>query len=173
MATITELEEQARIHAKARAELESCVMLLKIEMDAIKRKRMAKLKNAIAAATESGVTLLALVQESPELFRKPKSALLHGIKLGFKKEKGKLEIIDPDKTITLIRKHFPELADVLIATKESPSKEGLNACDAATLKKVGVTVTSDTDVAFITDPSSEIDKLVSALLKGAEEEVTA
>ncbi len=171
MPSIDELETRAKAHAAARTDLTNIVTLLNAELDAIKRKRMAKLKKSVADAAETGKALLDLVAESKTLFLKPKSVILYGIKCGFKKEKGKLDIADPEQTIKLIRKHFPELADNLIAKKEAPSKEGLNTCDAATLKKIGVTVTSDTEVAFISDPTSEVDKIVSALLKDAMEEV--
>jgi len=171
--TMQEIETQAKTHAAARLALTNHVALLNAEMDAVKRKRLKKLRELVANAVSTGDELLDLVKESAALFKKPKSAVLHGIKLGFKKLPGKIDIADPDQTIKLIKKHFPELAENLIATKEAPSKEGLNTCDATTLKKVGVTVTSDTDVAFITDPASEVDKIVDALLKGAMDEVAA
>lgn len=169
MPTMHELETLAKAHAKARTDLTNLVTLLNAELDAVKRRRMAKLKQAVAEAAETGKALLDTVAESQTLFRKPKSVILYGIKCGFKKQPGKIDIDNPEQTIKLIRKFFPELADNLIATKEAPSKEGLNTCDAATLKKIGVTVTSDTDVAFISDPASEVDKIVSALLKDAME----
>lgn len=169
-----EIETKAREHAKARAELTQVVALLHAEIEATKKRRMDKLRKAVASATETGDALLSLVAESAELFQKPKSAILHGIKLGFKKEKGKITIADEDQVIKLIRKHLPELADVLIVTTEKPSKEAMNKLDVAQLKKIGATVTCDSDVAFISDPSSDIDKIVNALLKGvAEEEVAA
>lgn len=170
MATMQEIESHSQAYAKARTELTNVVTLLNAEIEAAKRRRMDKLKKAIAAATATGDALLDAVKESADLFVKPKSAILHGIKVGFKKEKGKIVITDDAQTIKLIRKNFPELEDVLIATTEKPSKEGINTLKADQLKKIGVTVTSDTDMAFISDPSSDIDKIVNALLKGVEEE---
>jgi len=171
--TMQEIEIKAKTHAAARLALTNQVVLLNAEIEAVKQKRLKKLRELVATATSTGDDLLASVSESAELFKKPKSVVLHNVKLGFKKLPGKIDIANPDQTIKLIKKHFPELADNLIDTKESPSKQGLNTCDAATLKKVGVTVTSDTDVAFISDPASEVDKIVDALLKGAMDEVAA
>lgn len=173
MPTMQEIETQANAYAKARTELTNIVTLINIEIDAVKKKRMCKLKKALASASESGDALLELVKESQDLFVKPKSAILHGIKLGFKKEPGKIEIGDEDQVIKLIRKHLPELADVLIVTTEKPSKKAMNNLKGDQLKKIGVTITSDTDMAFICDPSSEIDRIVNALLKGVEEEEVA
>lgn len=173
MATMQEIETKAKEHAAARLTLTNHVTLLNAEIEAIKQKRMKKLREAVALATSTGDELLELVRESAELFKKPKSAVLHGIKLGFKKEKGKISFADEEQVIKLIRKHYPELADVLIVTTEKPSKEAMNTCDAIILKKIGVTVTADSDMAFISDPTSDVDKIVNALLKGATDEVTA
>lgn len=173
MPTMQEIEIKAKEHAAARLALTNHVTLLHAEIEAVKQKRLKKLREVVALATVTGNELLALVSESSDLFKKPKSAVLHGIKLGFKKEKGKISFADEDQVIKLIRKHLSELADVLIVTTEKPSKEAMNNLEVGQLKKIGVTVTADSDVAFITEPSSEIDKLINALLKGiAEEEVT-
>lgn len=101
--------------------------------------------------------------------------VFHGIKVGFQKEKGKIEWDDVDQVVKLIKKHFPEQADVLIATSEKPVKDALNNLSAAELKKIGVNITSDGDVAFIRPTDSEVDKMVTALLKAAtqDEEVAA
>jgi hypothetical protein len=131
---------------------------------------MPRLKAAVNKAAETSEALRALVEESPELFTKPKSVVFHGIKLGYQKEKGKIEWDDPDLVIKLIRRHLPELADTLIVTTEKPSKDALNNLSAAELKKIGVTITSDSDAVFIRATDSEVDKMVSALLKGATEE---
>ncbi len=171
MATMNDIQQHAHAHAKARTELTAIVTLFNTEIEAVKKRRMEKIKKAVANATETGDALLALVAESEALFKKPKSAVLHGIKLGFKKLPGKITVTDEDQTIKLIRKHLPELADLLIVSTEKPSKDAINKLEVAQLKKIGATVTCDSDVAFISDPSSEVDKIVNALLKGVEEEV--
>jgi len=173
MATMQEIEPKAKAYAQARQQLVNVLTLLNAEIDAVKRKRMARLRKAIEEARNTGDSLLALVADSEDQFTRPKSQILHGIRLGFKKEKGKIKFADEDHVIKLIHKHLPELADDLIITTEKPSKEAINKLDVAQLKKIGATVTCDSDVAFISDPFSEVDKLVSALLKGAEDEEVA
>jgi hypothetical protein len=169
-----EIETKAKEHAAARLALTNHVTLLHAEIEAIKQKRIKKLREFVALATSTGDDLLALVKESPELFKKPKSAILHGIKLGFKKQPGKISFADEDQVIKLIRKHLPKaLAATLIITTEKPSKEAMNGLDAKQLKQIGVTVTADSDVAFITDPTSDVDKIVNALLKSASEDEVA
>ena len=170
MATMQEIETRAKAHADARQKLTRLVALLNAELEQAKNKRLAKLREAVAKAQQTEEELLALVAESGDLFKRPKSQVLHGIKLGFKKEKGRIEFDDVDKVIKLIRKHYPEMAELLIATTEKPSKEALNGLAAEQLRKIGVTVTADSEVAFVGSTDGDVDKLVNALLKGAAEE---
>lgn len=170
MATMEQIEKTAAAHAQARVKLSEYVTALQAGIDALKRQQIAKIKAAVNKAADTGDELVNMINESPELFTKPKSVILHGIKLGYKKQKGKIEFDDPELVIKLIRKHCPELVDTLIVKTETPSKEALNNLSAADLKKLGVKVTSDTDVVFIAAADSEVDKLVNALLKGAEVE---
>lgn len=164
-----QIETKAKAHANAREKLTEIVTALQDGIDALKHSHMARLKAAVNKAADTSDELLQLVNESPELFTKPKSVIFHGIRLGYQKEKGKIEFDDPDLVIKLIRKHLPDLADTLIATAEKPSRDALNNLTAEQLKKIGVTVTSDTDVVFIRAADSDVDKMVTALLKGATE----
>jgi hypothetical protein len=91
--------------------------------------------------------------------------MFHGIKVGYKKGTGKIEWEDADQVVKLIKKHFPDQADVLIISSEKPAKDALAQLTAAELKKLGVLVEESGDVPFIKDTSSEVDKLVAAFLK--------
>lgn len=175
MATLEQIELQAKKFAVEREKLTEIVSSLNEGIDALKRGHMPRLKNAVNRAAEAHDALQALVAESPDQFVKPKSVVFHGIKVGFQKEKGKIEWDDVDQVVKLIKKHFPDQADVLIATSEKPVKDALNNLSAAELKKIGVNITSDGDVAFIRPTDSEVDKMVTALLKAVtqDEEVTA
>jgi hypothetical protein len=169
MANMEQIEKMAAAHAQARVKLSELVTALQAGIDALKRRRISKIKAAVNKAVDTSDELVHLINESPELFTKPKSVTLHGIKLGYQKEKGKIEFEDPAQVIKLIRKHYPELAETLIITEENPAKKALNNLTAEQLKKIGVTVTSDTDVVFIRPADSDVDKIVSALIKGADE----
>ena len=93
---------------------------------------------------------------------------MYGVKVGFEKGKGRIEWDDDDTVVRLIEKHFPEQADILIKTKKKPAKKALAQLSVAELKKLGVTVEETGDQVVIKSTDSEIDKLVTALLKGDE-----
>lgn len=171
MASLAEIERGAKKYAEAREHLAGIVAAMNEGIEAIKRDNMKRLKKAVNEAAEHHDALKTLIETAPECFVKPRSVVLHGIKLGFQKGKGKIEWDDADQVVRLIKKHYPEQADVLIATSEKPAKEALANLTAAELKKLGVSVTDGGDAVFIKPADSAVDKMVDALLKDATAEV--
>lgn len=170
MSTLIDLERRAKSLANARAVLTGCVTALNDSIDALKRDAMPDIKAAVRGVADQHDKLKALIEESPELFTKPRTVVFHGIKFGYRKGTGGLEFEDEEQVVKLIRKHFPDQFDVLVKTKETPVKTALSGLTVAELKKLGVTVEATDDVVTITATDSAVDKLVKALLKSATEE---
>ena len=114
--------------------------------------------------------LYSSIKGNPELFMKPRTLVIQGIKVGMAKGKGKICIDDPAMAIKLIRKHFPEQADVLIKTEEKPVAKAIGQLTVPELKRIGVTVEEAGDQVVIKPTDSEVDKLISALIADATEE---
>ena len=165
MATLGEIERLTKDYADWREQLSNAVRALEDEIGAVKRKYMPSIKKKVAAVTERQANLKAALEESAELFVKPRTLILYGIRVGFMKAKGKISWEDDDQVIRLIKKHFSEQADVLIKITEKPVKDALGQLSAAELKRIGITVSETGDVVVIKSTDSEIDKLVEALLK--------
>lgn len=165
MATMTEIEAKAKVFSEARASLTAVCGVFKRDLEAVKAKHLQYLKASVAIAVSKHAELTAAIKESPDLFVKPRSVVLNGVKLGFQKGKGKMTIEDEDKTVALIEKHFPDQAEVLISIVKKPAKSALELLSAADLKKVGVVVSGTGDVVFAKDTAAEVDKLVAAFLK--------
>lgn len=165
MATMKEIEEKAKVFAEARAALGGVCAMFQRDIEATKARHLQALKVTVAIAKAKHAELGALIQASPELFTKPRSVVLHGVKLGYQKGKGKMVIEDEAKTIALIEKHFPEQAEVLISIVKTPAKKALERLSAADLKKIAVLVSDAGDVVFVKDTAAEVDKLVAAFLK--------
>lgn len=173
MTTLNEIEARAKLYAEARERLAGIVADLNAGIEALKRQTMPELKRAIARAATHHDQLRTLIDTAPELFARPRSMVFHGIKLGYQKGKGKIEWDDAEQVVRLIKKHFPEQADVLIVTSEKPAKDALNNLTVAELKKLGISVIEGGDAIFIKPTDSAVDKMVDALLKDATEEVAA
>jgi hypothetical protein len=170
MTTLNDLERRAKALADTREAVSAIVGELNAGIDALKREHMKALKRAVAAAAEQHERLRAVIEENPQLFVKPRTVVLHGIKFGYVKGAGKLEYDDERRVIALIRKHFPDQVDVLVATRETPVKAALSQLAVADLKRLGVTVEGTDDVVVIKPTDSEVDKLVNQLLKSAVDE---
>lgn len=168
--TLTEIETKTKHFADARANLSSLVDELNQALDAVKRPFLPQLKIAVRRAAQRYAELEAAIASAPEAFEKPRTHVFHGVKVGFRKGTGGIDWLDDEKVADLIQKHLPEQFDVLVKTTRKPQAKALASLDVADLKKIGCTVESTGDVVVIKPADSEVDKVVTALLKGATEE---
>jgi hypothetical protein len=169
MATMFEIDRKTQDYSAAHQVLRDRMQELDEQITAIKKKLLPGIRRAVEVASEKKYALKDMIEDSSELFEKPKTRILHGVKVGFQKGKGKLDWDDDELVVKLIKKNFPEQADMLIKTTEKPRKDGLNGLDVKDLRKIGVTAEDTGDQVVIKPTDSEIDKLVDALLKESEE----
>lgn len=169
MATLSEVEAKTKTYADARAALADRVDMLQREMEAVKRRRLPAIKAALAKTAEAEAALRALIEENAALFRKPRTVIFHGVKVGFQKGKGSLVWESQDDVVRLIFKHFPERADDLTRTTIAPNKTALAELPASDLKRIGVTVEETGDAVVVKAVDGEVEKVVNALLKDAVE----
>ncbi len=173
MATLQDIESKAATYANARQALADVVASLEDETVALKKKYLPRIKRWVETTKAKEAELHAAIKESPALFIKPRTQIMHGIKVGYRKANGKIEFEDDEQVVKLIRKHFPEQFDMLVKTTEKPIKKGLEQLSATDLKKLGITVEETGDVVLIKDVTTDVDKLVTALLKEDTEEAEA
>ncbi|MCK4536915.1 MAG: hypothetical protein KAT93_07870 [Desulfuromonadales bacterium] len=151
-----------------RSKLVDQVQLLQDKIELLKREYLPGIKRAAEDVAISHAALYDEIDASPDLFVKPKTQTLHGVRVGFKKEKGKTVIADEEATIRLIKKLFPELETQLIDTKEKVIKNAVGHLQVDTVKALGITINDDTDEVYIKPIGDVIDKYVSALLEEGE-----
>ncbi|MDR1710011.1 MAG: hypothetical protein LBS70_09875 [Candidatus Accumulibacter sp.] len=165
--TLADIDRRARLYANARAALAELVSELNAGIEALKRRSLPEIKRAVSHAAERHDDLKQLIEAAPELFRKPRTLTLHGIRLGYVKSKGKIEWDDADAVVAAIQRHLPDQAEALIRWSARPLKEAINQLGVADLKKIGCRVTDTGDQVLIKPVDSETDRLVDALLKEA------
>ena len=134
MRTLAEIETLTKEFSDARQALADIVGDLNLKIECIKRDALPRIKRAVNRTAERQATLAAAVDESRELFVKPRTVIFHGVKVGVEKGKGKIEIEDEDRTMKLIRKHLPDQVDALIKTDPHVSKAALKTLTVAELK---------------------------------------
>jgi hypothetical protein len=172
MHTLADIERETKTYSISHAKLCAAVEDLTDELAAIQRKHLAGIKRAVACAAEDKARLTALVKDSPTLFVKPRTFIFHGVKVGFAKSKGGIEISNPDRTVTLIHKQFGNEAKTYLHQVEKPNKESLETLSVHILKQLACTVRDTGDQVVIKPTDSEVEKTVAALLKDATETAT-
>lgn len=163
--TLSEITKRTEDFASARTKLAERITSLSDELASVKKRHIALIRKAVQVAKEKQGLLTSALEEAPELFTKPRTVIISGIKVGYQKGKGEIEWEDDDQVVRLIKKHFSEQADVLIKTTEKPLKKALAQLTVAELKKLGITVEETGDHVFIKPTDSDVDKYVNMLLK--------
>lgn len=168
MSSLAEIETKTKAFAAARDVLRERVQALKDEIEAAKRRRLRGIRAAVQATAAAHEDLWQLVDGSRELFVKPKSMVIAGIKVGLQKAQDGLDWDDDAAVVALIEKHLGEdQVKVLVKTTKKPIEAALKELDDADLEKVGVRSTKGGDVVLIKPVDGEVGKMIDAMLKDA------
>jgi hypothetical protein len=169
---INRVEKRARHYADVRSELASVMGELNEKIDALTREKLPFLKTLAPRAAEKHADLEAALSVAPHLFEKPRTVVLHGIKVGFRKNEGRLEFDDADAVVKRIQQLL-DMPDRYLRTVTQPNKETLANLSCADLKRLGCRLIETSDSIVIKPVAGDIDKKIQALLKGAEVEAAS
>ena len=135
------------------------------ELQAVNDKHLRGLKRLATATAQAEAELHAAITAAPQLFVKPRTITMHGLKIGYSVSQGKVAFDDEDVVIKLLRKKFPDLADTLISTTEKVNKDGVKALalDDEALKKLGLRIDDRGDMVLIKREAGDIEKLLGKL----------
>jgi len=161
---MTGLEKLTREYADCFNRIRGIVDEMETEIRAIKKSKTPRLMTHLETLEERRNALKAAIEKNAQIFDKPKTRAFHGIKIGFRKGPGELNIEDPEKTIALIKKNYPEKAKVLIQTTEKLLKKPLGLMPAADLKKLGVEVNDTCDEVYIAPLDGDIEKIAQGVI---------
>jgi 2-methylisocitrate lyase-like PEP mutase family enzyme len=160
------IDASAKRYADERSVLAGHVTDFNLSLEQLRQKHLPHIRAAVSRCADLQAVLQAQIEARPDLFVKPRTMTLHGIKLGFQKGKGKLVIENAAKIVERIRALFSKAkADTLIKVKESPDKTALAKLDVKELKKLGVSIVATGDAVFIEAADTEVDKFVATLLE--------
>lgn len=166
--TIGDIDKLTRNYSEAHARLAKLVEELEAEITTVRNRRLGFIRRAAEGAANRKAELAQAIEENPELFKRPKTIVLHGIKVGFQKGKGKVTWAKQEQVVRLIKKHMPDQESVLIATEEKPVRPALVKLPAADLKRIACQLEDAGDQVVIRPTDSDIEKLVDAILKESE-----
>lgn len=167
--TLLEIESLAKAYAERRALLAGRLTALEHALAVVKRQHLKDVKRQVALTAECELVLRNAIAGSPDLFEKPKTQLLHGIKVGYRKGVGGLDWEDDADVVTKIEKYFDDAEEAAryLIVKKKPSADALEGLDASTLKKFGIVVVETGEQVVVKAVESDVERLVKLLLRDA------
>lgn len=169
--TLNDIEALAERYANAANEAADLVNEAELELAGVRQAYLKSLRARAERVAETKAALLAAVQEAPELWAKPRTRVLHGVKVGMTKQPGALTWDDDAKVVAKIKAHYVDEIGVLIKTTEKPVKDALAELPAADLKRLGITVVATGDKPVARLVAGDIEKLIKVLSGHVEDDV--
>ena len=122
------------------------------------------LKTLLAARRE----LAAQVEAARELFANPKTLVLSGVKVGFRKDPDGVDVPNEETTLSACKELFKGAdSNPVVAVKESLVIPALRKLSPAEMELVGVVPTKGVDVVVVEPVEGDVEKLIAALVKEA------
>ena len=166
-ATMQDIVALARTLAAARQATEALVEDIKAAQRKALAGRLRALRSRIGEQAASEEALRAAIRARPDLFVRPRTIAVDGIRFGLRKQPGAVALGDEAQAIGRLRARFPNRADSLVRVKETLDRAALRKLPAAELAQIGVTIEKATDEVTIAAGRNDLDRVVAALLDDA------
>lgn len=160
-------------YAACRDRLAALVQAVREQVSTIERGATPEILKAARKIAALHNDLQAAITAHPECFVRPRTMVVDGLKFGLQKQKGRISWEDDGALCERIMKLTesgaiePQQAETLIEYRPRPVAAALEQLDAKTLKRLGVTVTLDSDAPLIKTVDSDIEKIVTQMVKQA------
>lgn len=173
MHSLSHIESLTKTLADARDQLSRVVLKLQLQIQAAQAAALPKIKAEVAETSAHHSALWNAIDQSRDLFVRPRTVVFHGIQLGLRKSPGAITWDEDQKVCDLIAKHFPKSqADLLIKTTQKPIAKALEDLDATDLKRIGCRILNTSDQIIIKPTDDAVDHIVTALLADALHQTT-
>lgn len=170
--TLDQIRAAAQQLANCRNDTQACSALLNAEIKSVIAPVLEKYRVTIdtyAAAEAAALkTLDDLLMAAPNLFVRPRSLEVDGVKSGYKKEPDTLDWDSDAEVIARIKALRADLAPVLIRTSESLVIDALAQCDADLLRLLGIRTITGADRRYIVINDNDAEKLAKIVIKDAQ-----
>jgi hypothetical protein len=162
---IEDFDKLAERYAHYHAALSALKNAFEDELRLLKKQKYPGIQRAAGRLTEAAAELRNAIAANRELFDRPRTRVMHGVKFGLQKGKGRLSWEDEDAVIRKIKQWYDDPNGVLIKTEDRLLRQGLEKLPADELKKLGITVSDAGDQVVLKSADSEIDKWLAAFLE--------
>lgn len=166
-----DIQKRAAILASTRDALAGTLRELQARIDSLKRAELPRIQHSARAVASDYGKLADLIRGNRELFTKPRTYIVQGLRFGLAKRRGKMtwgtdqQLIERIKRLAAAGEIAGDQIALLIQTTEKPVAKALEQLDARLLKKLGVTVEADCDDVLIKSVDGDVEKAVNAVIK--------
>lgn len=154
-------------HAATSARAALCQDEIKAAIQPIYDRHRSGMDAAAEEEAAAHRALMSLLEAAPQLFEKPRSISVNGVRAGYRKAEDTLDWDDDGALIKRIRALLPEQADILIRTEETIVLDAFAQLPATLHRKLGARRITGADNPFITIGSADVEKLAQALIADA------
>ena len=169
--TLADIRTAAENLANRHNDTSGCAALLQAEIKSAIAPLLANYKTTLdgyaAAEARAYHALDQLLVAAPQLFAKPRSLSVDGVRCGYMKAPDTLDWDDDAAVIARIKALKADLAPVLVRTQESLVVDALAGVDAKDLIALGVRTITGADNSFITVSDNDAEKLTKLVIAAA------
>ncbi len=163
--TLGQIETACNEYELESAALEKQIDNLDADLAEVKRKHMAALKRQAAVVANREAFLRDLVESNPELFKRPRTMIVAGVKIGFTASAGKVEFTDDEENVIRRITRFLEAdAANLIRVTREVNKDAVRNLPAADMAKIGCKIEGACDTVLVKRMAGEVEKLINKLI---------
>lgn len=169
-ATLTPALERIAANCAAHAELgESIKRILdtvESQIRAVIDQNLPAVRELARAYAVSEAEIIEQLHAAVDDFKKPRTRIFSGIKVGFQTGKGSVVFDEGDEAacITRIEEGLPtEMIGALIRVEKSVNKDAVKRLDAHTLHQIGCTIDKPENEVVFSSVDGEIEKLFKTL----------
>lgn len=170
--TLDQIRAAAQQLANRRNDTQACSAMLNAEIKSAIAPVLEKYRDTLDTYAAAEATALKSLDDqlmaAPNLFVKPRSLEVDGVKAGYKKDSDALDWDNDAEVIARIKALRADLAPVLIRTSESLVIDALAQCDADLLRLLGIRSISGADRRYIVINDNDAEKLSKILIKDAQ-----
>lgn len=169
--TLVDIRDAAQRLANAHNDTAATAALMNAEIKSVIAPILEKYKGTVdtyaVAEVAARATLDGLLIAAPNLFVKPRSLTVDGVRCGYLKAPDTLDWDDDDAVIARIKALRPDLVPVLIRSRESLIIDALAGLDANALVTFGIRTVTGADAHFMTVGDNDAEKLTRIVIAAA------
>lgn len=161
---IKAIDREAAKLAEDWASLVAEVTALNASLEEIRSQALPRLRRLAEDVQTHRRKVADMVWAAPQLFEKPRTVMLHGFRVGYRKGTGGIAWDDDDRVVGLIERHLPDQFELLVEIIRRPVRSALAKLPVSDLKRIGCGVIDAGDEVVVKPTAGDAERLVAPFL---------